>query len=210
MKLVRTNCQLETDPYLTKSVGLNRLREVVFKDFDKDGYEVPNLVEQETYLLNGVDLNNIIQYHVAPVKAWYLDEEDSEEGLVLDHCMLLCRKAFAGQALEDIKTIAKERPFFNKFLQIQPRWGLDFSLDYVTHEHCLEVIHIEQDFYNYKAAEESRIHLEAFIENTDWEAGVRELISRKSEWGNLSADDHSDYKAQFFGLDRAFDNRKIF
>ena len=34
--------------------------------------------------------------------------------------------------------------------------------------------------------------------------------NRKHEWENLSSDDHSDYKAQFFGWERAFDNKKVF
>jgi hypothetical protein len=36
------------------------------------------------------------------------------------------------------------------------------------------------------------------------------LYQRKDEWENLSSDDHSDYKAQFFGWHRAFDNKKVF
>jgi len=40
--------------------------------------------------------------------------------------------------------------------------------------------------------------------------GAMQLYQRKDEWINLSSDDHSDYKAQFFGWERAFDNKKVF
>ena len=48
------------------------------------------------------------------------------------------------------------------------------------------------------------------IDNTDWYDGAMRLYQRKHEWINLSSDDHSDYKAQFFGWERAFDNKKVF
>jgi hypothetical protein len=74
----------------------------------------------------------------------------------------------------------------------------------------MEVFHIEQDFNNYDEAMEAKSKLEDIIDNTDWEAGVKELIDRRSEWINLCSDDHSDYKAKLFGWHRAFDNKKNF
>jgi len=210
VKLINVNNKFETNPFLTVPISYEKLRTLPFKDFDKDGYEVPAELEQLHYVANGVALNKDIQYHVAPVQAWYVDSEDSEEGLVLDHCMLLYRAAFSREARHRIQEVSKTRPILNKLLSIKPKWGIDFSLDYVTHSICMEVIHIEQDFTDIETAILAKKQLEVIIESTDWEQGVKNLLACESEWKDLSSDDQSDYKAKFFGWHRAFDNRKVF
>jgi len=210
MRLTNLEPKFENHPYLETPIARQLVETLKFKDFDKDGYEIPTPLEHMHYEINGVTLNRDIQFHIAPVQEWYKDLDDAEEGLVLDHCMLLTRYAFAGEARKQIEEVSKQRPILQKLLNIKPKWGVDFSLDYVTHDVVMEVIHIEQDFDTVEEAQKAKMKLETIIENTDWELGVRQLIERKSEWENLSSDDHSDYKAQFFGWHRAFDNKKVF
>ena len=210
MQLIRLHADFTNNPYLTKPIGRLQVETLPLRDFDKDGYEVPTPLEYLHYEANGIELNREIQYHIAPVQEWYTDIEKSEHGLVLDHCMLLTRYAFAGEAREQIEQVCAHRPILQKLLNIKPKWGIDFSLDYVTHNIVMEVIHIEQDFDNVEEAQEAKERLENIIDNTDWYDGAMRLWQRKDEWINLSSDDHSDYKAQFFGWHRAFDNRKVF
>jgi hypothetical protein len=210
LELVKLNAQFNEEPYLTTAIPQTIVDSYSLKDFDKDGYEVPAPLERAFYDRAGIKLNHEIQYHIAPVTPWYIDKEDSEKGLVLDHCMLLTRYAFAGDAREQLVAASEERPILQKLLNIKPKWGVDFSLDYVSKDIVMEVIHIEQDFDNLQEAQKAKMKLETIIECTDWELGVQQLIERKSEWENLSSDDHSDYKAQFFGWHRAFDNKKVF
>lgn len=210
MKLKNLKPSFNTSPYLTKPISRPLVETLKLKDFDKDGYEVPNDLEKLHYEAEGIDLNCDIQYHVAPVQAWYIDEQDAEQGLVLDHCMLCTRYAFGGEARQQLQEVAETRPILYKLLGIKPKWGIDFSLDYISQDICMEVIHIEQDFFSIEEALEAKQKLEHIIETTDWEAGAQELIKRKAEWIDLSSDDHSDYKAQFFGWSRAFDNLKVF
>ena len=210
MRLVNLYPKFTSDPYLTTPIQRNLVETLPFKDFDKDGYEVPTPLEYLHYEANDVMLNREIQYHIAPVQEWYQDIESSEHGLVLDHCMLLTRYAFAGAAREQIVQVSKNRPILQKLLNIKPKWGIDFSLDFVTHDIVMEVIHIEQDFSSADEANEAKERLEDIINNTDWYDGAMQLYQRKDEWINLSSDDHSDYKAQFFGWERAFDNKKVF
>jgi hypothetical protein len=210
MHLVNLFPEFNSDAYLTKPIERNLVETLPFKDFDKDGYEVPTPLEHLHYEENGIELNREIQFHIAPVQEWYRDIEQSEHGLVLDHCMLLTRYAFAGAAREQIQEVCINRPILQKLLNIKPKWGIDFSLDYVTHDVVMEVIHIEQDFDTVDEAYAAKQRLESIIDNTDWYEGAMQLWKRKDEWQNLSSDDHSDYKAQFFGWERAFDNKKVF
>ncbi len=210
MQLVNLFPEFTIHPYLEKPIDRQLVETLPFKDFDKDGYEVPTPLEHLHYEANNVELNREIQYHIAPVQEWYHDIEQSEHGLVLDHCMLLTRYAFAGEAREQLERVCQHRPILQKLLNIQPKWGIDFSLDYVTHNIVMEVIHIEQDFTSAEEAYEAKERLEQIIDNTDWYDGAMRLYQRKHEWENLSSDDHSDYKAQFFGWERAFDNKKVF
>ena len=210
MKLVNLYTKFAVSPYLTNPIARRLVETLPFKDFDKDGYEVPTPLEHLHYEANDVELNREIQYHIAPVQEWYTDIEQSEHGLVLDHCMLLTRYAFAGAAREQLEEVKQHRPILQKLLNIKPKWGMDFSLDYVTHDIVMEVIHIEQDFDSLESAQDAKERLEKIINNTDWYDGAMRLYQRRDEWINLSSDDHSDYKAQFFGWERAFDNKKVF
>src|SRR6056300_1149328 len=184
MNLINLQPKFTEFPYLTSPIDRHLVETLSFKDFDKDGYEVPTPLEHLHYEANGVELNREIQYHIAPVQEWYTDTESSEHGLVLDHCMLLTRYAFAGEAREQIEQVCKQRPILQKLLNIKPKWGIDFSLDFVTHDIVMEVIHIEQDFDNVDEANEAKERLENIIDNTDWYDGAMRLWSRKDEWIN--------------------------
>lgn len=210
MNLVNLHPRFTDNPYLTTPIERRLVETLPFKDFDKDGYEIPTPLEYLHYEANGVELNREIQYHIAPVQEWYKDTESSEHNLVLDHCMLLTRYAFVGAAREQIVEISQQRPILQKLLNIKPKWGIDFSLDFVNRDIVMEVIHIEQDFDNLESAQAAKECLEKIIDNTDWYDGAVSLWKRRDEWINLSSDDHSDYKAQFFGWERAFDNKKVF
>lgn len=196
-------------PYFTQPIPEYILETMPLDYFDKDGYEVPNKLERIYYDLEGITLNNKIQYHIAPVKQWYIDNNKTEQGFILDHAMILYRYGFAQGAREQLERVAAKRPILQKLLNIKPKWGIDFSLDYVDRNGVLEVIHIEQDFYNVNDAINAKKKLERIVEVTEWTTAVTNLRLMKDKWMHLSSDDQSDYKAQFFGWHRAFDNRKV-
>lgn len=209
MHLKKNHETFNSAPFLNTPIAAELLT-LDLKHFDKDGYEVPALLERAFYEASNVPLNCEIQYHIAPVQEWYTDIEDAECGLVLDHSMLLTRWAIAGDARKQLESIVNQRPIVNKLLGILPKWGIDFSLDWIDNSGCMEVIHIEQDFKCVNTATEAKLALEEIVDNTDWEFGAKQLKKQRSAWENLSSDDHSDYKARYFGWHRAFDNIKVF
>lgn len=210
MKLVKTDASFAKHPFLTNPIDYNKLQTIPLKDFDKDGYEIDTPLELEHYVLNNVDVHHNIQFHHSTGKPWYIDKEQSEQGLILDHTQILTRWAYAGEARERIVEVAQSRPVLNKLLAIKPKWGIDFSLDYVTHDVCMEIFHIEKDATTYEEALALKDKAEQIIDNTDWEGAVKNILKRQDEWKDLCSDDQSDWKAQYFGWHRAFDSKKVY
>jgi len=210
MKLQKTDAKFARSPFLTTPIDYDKLQTIPLKDFDKDGYEIDTPLELEHYVLNNVDVHHNIQFHHSTGKPWYIDKENSEQGLILDHTQILTRWAYSGEARERIKEVAQSRPVLNKLLAIKPKWGIDFSLDYVTHDTCMEVFHIEKDATTYEEALELKGKAEQIIDNTDWEGAVKDILKRQNEWKDLCSDDQSDWKARYFGWHRAFDSKKVY
>lgn len=210
MNLLNLFPKFDPEPYLSIPIERHLVETLPFRHFDKDGYEIPTPLEYLHYQANNIEINKEIQFHIAPVQEWYIDTEESEHNLVLDHSMLLTRYAFSDAAREQLLEVSQSRPILQKLLNIKPKWGIDFSLDYVSKDLVMEIIHIEQDFDNVNMAIEAKEKLEKIIDNTDWYDAALRLYSLKDQWINLSSDDHSDYKARFFGWKRAFDNKKVF
>ena len=210
MRLKNTGATFAKNPYLTNPIEYEKLLSQPLKDFDKDGYEIDTPLELGHYVVNNVNVHQGIQFHHSTGKHWYIDQLNSESGLVLDHTQLLTRWSYAGEARENIKRAAETRPVLNKLLVIKPKWGIDFSLDYVTHDWCMEVFHIEKDATTYEEALELKNKAESIIDNTDWESAIQDILKRKDEWYHLCSDDQSDWKARYFGWHRAFDSKKVY
>jgi hypothetical protein len=210
MILKKTKNKFESNPYLTIPIDSQLVETLSLKDFDKDGYEVATPLELAYYKANGIELNDTYQYHITPTQYWYTDAEDSEQGVTLDHAVIFSRYAFAGKAREQLEQAAETRPILNKLLTMRPKWGLDFNLEYVSKDLCMEIIHFEYDYFTYEEAKEAKEMFEQLIDNTDWNASIQHLINTRSEWQHLNIDDQSDFKARYFGLDRAYDIKKVF
>ena len=183
--------------------------------FDQNGYDLTEL-EKLYANFNDTDFLNHRTHRFAIKKPWYYQVPEAMEGPVINHCYLFERKGYSGAAKEQLKLWVKGNPelgippvpLFHKLLAIKPKWGIDFSMDYVGYTGsgesgsmiACELFHYEYDCFSYSEAQEAKLRLEKVIENTDWNEAAKTLIQRKSEWENLSFFEQSDWKCRFFGL----------
>jgi hypothetical protein len=183
--------------------------------FDQNGYDLTEL-EKVYSLYNDDDFLAHRQHRFAIKKPWYYQIPEALEGPVLNHCYLFERKGYAGAAREQLESWVKGNPelgisrcpLFQKLLSMKPKWGIDFSMDYVGYDGpegsgsmiACELFHYEYDSFDFNEAEEARLRLEKVIENTDWNEAAKELLRCKPEWENLSFFEQSDWKCRFFGL----------
>jgi hypothetical protein len=121
-------------------------------------------------------------------------------GAVLNHAFLLERKGYSGEARAQLQEWSHENPLVWKLINYRPKWGIDFSIDYVGENGVFEIFHYEWDSFDYLEAEMAKQRLEQIILNTDWDAAALRLLERKSEWHHLDFFAQSEWKCRFFGL----------
>lgn len=172
--------------------------------FDQNGYDLTEL-EKLYSIYNDDEYHNHRMHRFSIKKPWYHQIPDAKEGPVINHCYLFERKGYAGAALRQLQTWGANNPLFYKLIGIRPKWGIDFSLDYVGRDGkgnmiACEIFHYEWDSFSYPEAEKARKKVEKVIEETDWNTATKILLDKKSEWENLSFFEQSDYKCRFFGL----------
>lgn len=190
---------------LSKRVSNDVITDDYLKYFDSDGFELSYL-ECEYYRENNVEINNILN-HRCDQKVWL---DGGNDKFKIDHSMILQRWEFVNEAREQLLSKKTKFPQLNKYLNIVPKWGLDFSLEYYKNDEVLEVLHIETDYRDYEEALDAKSWFEYKILSTDWEDFVVSLKKEKSQWENLPGMQQNDWKAVYWGLNRAEITYKAF
>lgn len=190
---------------LTKRVSNDVITEDYIHYFDNDGFELSYL-EQEYYRENGIKLSKILN-HAGDQRPWIVG---GDTNFKLDHSMVLQRWMFGGQAREQLEYKKKTFPQLNKYLCVVPKWGLDFALEYYNNDHWMEVLHIELDYRDYDEAMEAKDWFQNKLLSTDWPGFVKSLVINKSKWDSLPGMQQNDWKATYWGLNKAEFTHKAF
>lgn len=192
--LKRFDISIVSDPICSKAVVDLDLSH--FKYYDKDGFEL-NQAEQSYYRVMNHPIDSGILNHCCWQEPWF-ELEDKNDGLIIDHCMLLTRCAYAGAALEQLEKLKKQIPEAQYLIDTPQKWGYDFALDAVSPEgKVYEVVHIEYDNRDFDAFSNHMILFDYTVRHTDWRDAARKVWNRREEWQNLKAFAQNDWKAQY-------------
>ena len=203
--LTLTNNQFNSHPYWDKPV-IN-LTENVFNDpdnlglFDQNGYRLSE-IEQFFAIANGAEIHNH-RYEIALRMDWMYKPMESPpfDGPHLNHAFLFERKGYTGDALSQLKFHAKTNPLLYKLINIRPKWGIDFSMDYTDQSgNAFEVLHFEYDGFDYDEINGIKKTCEEKFLKTDWDLTAQHLLKHKKEWHSLDFFAQSSWKCNYFGL----------
>ena len=164
--------------------------------FDQNGYDL-TILEQHYMSTNAQSHRS----HRHAVKKSWFTQPLKIEGAVLNHSLLFERKAYAGAAHDQLVHWSKKLPLIHKILSIRPKWGLDFSMDYVDSQgNAFEVLHWEYDGFEYLEIESVRQAVEPILLDIDWDNAGKSILSKKDQWHHLDFFAQSDWKCNYFGI----------
>lgn len=167
--------------------------------FDQNGYDLTDLEKHYAYS-NWTKPKKHREHRVALKQPWF-KQDYTIEGAVLNHSYLFERKAYTGAAEQELKHWAKTLPLIHKVLALRPKWGLDFSMDYVDREgNAFELLHWEWDSFDYDEIEAVRKEVEPMILKIDWQQAASDLLKYKPQWHHLDFFAQSDWKCNYFDI----------
>lgn len=169
--------------------------------FDQNGYDLTELEKHfASSNMTGTDSHRL---HRTAIKKPWFEQSIKIEGAVLNHSLLFERKGYKGTALEELSHWAKELPMIYKVINLRPKWGLDFSMDYVDRTgNSFEVLHWEWDSFDYDQIEAVRKEIEPIILSIDWDDAGTKILEKKDQWHHLDFFAQSDWKCKYFGIPR--------
>ena len=211
-KLVHAKFEFDSNGYWSNPIDTRKvpISHTMIALFDQNGYDLTEL-EKHYATVNDTQYFSHRTHRFSIKKPWYHQIPEALQGPVINHCYLFERKGYSGAALQQLQSWATgtetipSNPLFYKIIGIRPKWGIDFSMDYVGKDGkgnniACELFHYEYDCFSYTEAETARKTLESVIESTDWNKAAEELLARKTEWESLSFFEQSNWKCKFFGL----------
>ncbi len=204
MRLHLTDNRFNTNPYWTervKSIFACPPKEVVSM-FDQNGYDLTRL-EQLYAVANGA--NTTILFRALPSVEWCGSSAASElyKRQHINHAYMFERKGYSGDALAQLEAWSYYRPHFHKLIAMRPKWGLDFSIDYCDCEgNVFELLHWEYDGFDYNEVADKKEKMDEFLQNQDWDERAQTMLERKNEWHKLGFFEQSEWKTEFFGIEK--------
>jgi hypothetical protein len=199
--VVITDSQFDANGYWTnpveKIIYLPTPEDVAL--FDQNGYDLTDLEKHYAYS-NWNKPKKHREHRVALKQPWFT-QEHTVEGAHLNHSLLFERKGYAGAALEELQHWARALPLINKVIAIRPKWGLDFSMDYVDRAgNAFEVLHWEWDSFDYEEIQAVKLEIEPVLKAIDWQDAAQNILANKDSWHHLDFFAQSAWKCNYFGI----------
>ena len=168
--------------------------------FDQNGYDLTDLEKHYAYS-NWCKPKKHREHRVALKQPWFIEEIPRIEGAVLNHSLLFERKGYAGAALKELQYWARALPLINKVIALRPKWGLDFSMDYVDSQgNAFEILHWEWDSFDCNEIESVRKTIEPILLAIDWTDAAQQILEHKEQWYSLDFFAQSRWKCRYFGI----------
>ena len=203
MSIQLTDKRLDPNGYWDKPIE-KLLYQPTIEDtalFDQNGYDLTPLEQHFAYGNWAKPKKH--REHIRALKQDWFTQLDRVEGAVLNHSLLFERKAYSGEALAELRFWAKTNPLVNKLIALRPKWGLDFSMDYVDRQgNAFEVLHWEWDSFVYEEVEQVRTQVEPVLLAIDWSDAAQQILAHKEEWHHLDFFAQSHWKCDYFGIPR--------
>lgn len=169
--------------------------------FDQSGYDLSPL-EKLFAAANGQKFCAHREHRHAIRSTWLVSPPAKNDGAVLNHALLLERKGFAGEALDQIKGWAQANPLMYKLVKLRPKWGLDFSMDYADRDgNVFEVLHFEYDSFVYEEIQARVGKYTEYFMSVDWDDSAKRVLAHRDEWIDLGFEAQSAWKCDFFGIE---------
>lgn len=166
--------------------------------FDQNGYHLTP-IEQLYAAENGYPLN--IRRHETVIRKPWLTWKGQKTGPHINHSDLFERKAYSGEALQQLKEYAKSNNLLWKIIKMKPKWGIDISIDYVDEVgNVFEVFHYEWDSFEYEPVMERKAAIEQFVTTQDWDMHAKEVLRRKNEWFDLDFFGQSKWRTDYYNI----------
>jgi len=167
--------------------------------FDQNGYDLTSL--EQRYAEVNCTLAKAHREHRRALKSPWFTQPERMEGAVLNHSLLFERKGYSGEALQQLERWAQANPLVYKIIRMRPKWGLDFSMDYVDRAgNVFEVLHWEYDGFDFEEVETRKQQLEPKLAAIDWDDAAASVLKLKDQWHHLDFFAQSDWKCNYFGI----------
>lgn len=199
--VILTDNQFDPNGYWDKPIA-KLLYEPTYEDvslFDQNGYDL-TVLEQHFAYGNFKKHKKHREYHHALIQDWFT-QPVSIEGAVINHSLLFERKGYTGEALAQLTHWAEKLPLVYKVISMRPKWGLDFSMDYVDRQgNAFEILHWEYDGFEYEEIAQIKSYIQDKLASIDWDHAGEQMLLHKDKWHHLGFFEQSDWKCNFFGI----------
>ena len=178
---------------------------------DHEGFDL-NEIEQEYYKYNNISLEHDTTWYKdgeaskgahAIILPWITQNESSN--LVIDHSQFVFRHPITGNAANQIKQYAKQRPELLRILSAEFKCGLDLCIDYITTDRVYPIVHIEWDYHDVNEMIPDIDYVEHIIQETNWEQIVP-IIMRFNHMSKYSLDafQQADFRSMLLFTRKAY------